>query len=53
MLSLLSGMGLHYCPRYYVIAKTDTMSQEKVEQFEKQKTNRGKNELQVGKMHIK
>lgn len=37
MLSLLSGLGPHYCPRYYVIANTDTMSQKKVEEFEQQK----------------
>ncbi|XP_062612293.1 UDP-N-acetylglucosamine transferase subunit ALG14 homolog [Saccostrea cucullata] len=43
MLSLLSGLGPHYHPRYYVIANTDTMSQQKVEQFEKQRTSTEKN----------
>nr|XP_022317732.1 UDP-N-acetylglucosamine transferase subunit ALG14 homolog [Crassostrea virginica] len=37
MLSLLSGLGPQYRPRCYVIAKTDTMSQQKVEMFEKQR----------------
>lgn len=37
MLSLLSGLGPHYRPRYYVIANTDTMSKQKVEEFEQQK----------------
>lgn len=37
MLSLLSGLGPHFHPRYYVIANTDTMSKQKVEEFEQQK----------------
>lgn len=37
MLSLLSGLGPHFRPRYYVIANTDTMSKQKVEEFEQQK----------------
>ncbi|XP_048759198.1 UDP-N-acetylglucosamine transferase subunit ALG14 homolog isoform X2 [Ostrea edulis] len=52
MLSLLSGVGPHYCPRYYVIANTDTMSQKKVEQFEKQRTTREKNELEYSMVLI-
>ncbi|XP_061175141.1 UDP-N-acetylglucosamine transferase subunit ALG14 homolog [Saccostrea echinata] len=43
MLSLLSGLGTHYHPRYYVIANTDTMSQQKVKQFEKQRNTTEKN----------
>ncbi|XP_060071076.1 UDP-N-acetylglucosamine transferase subunit ALG14 homolog [Ylistrum balloti] len=34
ILTLMSGLGEHYTPRYYVIANTDTMSEEKVHDFE-------------------
>lgn len=48
MLSLLSGLGPHYCPRYYVIANTDTMSQQKVEEFEQQKNIAENSKPEVG-----
>lgn len=54
MLSLLSGLGPHFRPRYYVIANTDTMSKQKVEEFEQQKniTENSKPEVEHCKLIV-
>ncbi|OWF39128.1 UDP-N-acetylglucosamine transferase subunit ALG14 homolog isoform X2 [Mizuhopecten yessoensis] len=37
ILTLMSGLGEHYTPRYYVMATTDTMSEGKIQDFESKK----------------
>lgn len=45
MLSLISFLGSQYTPRYYIMANTDQMSNDKVTEFESSKKNKENNQV--------
>ena len=44
MIQLLEGLGDHYAPRHYVLASSDKMSEEKIQQFEVARAKKGSTE---------